>query len=89
MKLLIILVLLLGTLIPLIRNQALAGTDNDADMEYVSVESKGVTRKLSRLFLGTDHLDQAQWSGEFQAEESPAEINSVFNEAAKRGINGA
>ncbi len=61
---------------------------DDTEMEYVDVcDQHGLCRKFSRLVMGTDHLVQANWSGEGAPEISEEEAQKILDEAAKLGIN--
>jgi aryl-alcohol dehydrogenase-like predicted oxidoreductase len=57
-------------------------------MEYVKlVCNDGVSRRFSRLVMGTDHLIQAGWVDEKQPEPTREQVYAVLDEAARRGIN--
>ncbi|MBI2520355.1 MAG: aldo/keto reductase [Bdellovibrio sp.] len=63
-------------------------SSDEGDMEYVDVcDQNGNCRKFSRLIMGTDHLVQANWTSEGQAEISEEAAFSVLDEAAGLGIN--
>ncbi|MBI4871680.1 MAG: aldo/keto reductase [Candidatus Riflebacteria bacterium] len=57
-------------------------------MEYVDIVcNDGVSRRFSRLVMGTDHLIQAGWVYEKQPEPTREQVYAVLDEAARRGIN--
>lgn len=58
------------------------------EMEYVEVVGNdGMTRRFSRLVMGTDHLIQAGWVDDAQPEPTREFVFAVLDEAARRGIN--
>jgi len=58
------------------------------EMEYVDVCGRNNdSKKLSRLIMGTDHLIQADWTGDGQRETTEKQAYEVLDEAAKLGIN--
>ncbi len=60
----------------------------ETEMEYVTVcDASNQCKKLSRLIMGTDHLVQADWTGNGQPELTEPQAQAVLDEAAKLGIN--
>lgn len=59
-----------------------------AKMEYVEVKDQnGKVRRFSRLFMGTDHLEQGDWVQQGQLPPTREQIFAVLDEAVKNGIN--
>jgi aryl-alcohol dehydrogenase-like predicted oxidoreductase len=59
-----------------------------AEMDYLPVPGpNGQVMMFSRLIMGTDHLAQANWSGENQPQPTEEMIFRVLDEAVKNGMN--
>ncbi|OYZ18060.1 MAG: hypothetical protein B7Y39_14255 [Bdellovibrio sp. 28-41-41] len=59
-----------------------------ADMDYVPVPGRdGQIMMFSRLIMGTDHLAQANWTGQNQPQPSEEMIFKVLDEAVRNGMN--